>query len=242
MTEQTFAPVRRHGPIVQIAEHLWQVEGTYPVAFGMTITRNMTIVRQQTELTLINTVRLDPPTLAQLQDLGRVRHVVKLGHFHGEDDPFYVRTFSAQLWAQAGAKTAAGLAIDHVIDQQGAVPFSQGDPSWFVFRNAKLPEAALFLGESKALITCDSVQNWLPGLPGCSWFARFMMPKMGFSTGPLIGPFWRKYMKIEGRPLRDDFLRLCELPIEKVLVAHGSPIERTGCEAIRQATQTAFPT
>jgi hypothetical protein len=35
-------------------------------------------------------VRLDEPSLAELEKLGRVANVVKIGSLHGRDDAFYV--------------------------------------------------------------------------------------------------------------------------------------------------------
>lgn len=238
--QDRYAQVRQHGPIVRVTDDIWQIEGTFPVGMGMTITRNMTVLREAGDLTVVNSVRLDEATERELLKLGNVRHVVKLGHFHGVDDPYYVGKFSAKLWAQKGAKHYAGLSTEREISEAGPTPLDGFGAAWFVFHHAKMPEAALFLSKAGILVTCDSVQNWLPGLPGCSWFARFMMPKMGFPPGPLVGPFWRKYMKIEGKPLSEDFARLVELPISQVLVAHGVPIRANASAAIREAAQKAF--
>lgn len=52
--------------------------------------RNMVIVKSGDELALINPVRLSDAALSQLDALGNVRHVLRLGDFHGLDDRFYV--------------------------------------------------------------------------------------------------------------------------------------------------------
>lgn len=240
MTKGSYAKVRRHGPLVAVADDIWQVEGTITPGMGMTITRNMTVLREGQSLTIVNSVRLDDATEQELLKLGTVKHVVKLGHYHGQDDPYYVGRFSAQLWAQPGAQHLGGLSTDRELVEDGPLPLSAWSPKLFVFRNVKFSESALFLTDAGILLTCDSIQNWLPGMPGCSWFAKLMMPRLGFPPGPLVGPFWRKYMTVPGKPLTEDFARLCALPVRQVLVAHGAPIREDGSAAIRQAVTDAF--
>jgi len=50
-------------------------------------------------LTLINSIRLDDAGLAQLDALGLVAHVVKIGSIHGRDDAFYKAHYGATFWA-----------------------------------------------------------------------------------------------------------------------------------------------
>jgi hypothetical protein len=57
--------------------------------------RDMTVVRDGNALTPINSIRLDGAGLAQLDALGRVAQVVKIGSLHGRDDAFY----EAHLWS-----------------------------------------------------------------------------------------------------------------------------------------------
>lgn len=49
---------------------------------GIQVSRNMIILLQGHELTLISAVRLNDRGLQQLDRLGQVRHVVKLGAYH----------------------------------------------------------------------------------------------------------------------------------------------------------------
>ena len=89
----THAPALPHGSLAQVFDDVWFVTGTSrPTFMGMQwqYSRNMTVVRTGDELTLVNTVRLDDAGLTALDRLGRVRHVIKLGAFHGMDDAFYL--------------------------------------------------------------------------------------------------------------------------------------------------------
>lgn len=72
-----------NGPIVEIFPDVFAVEGKFPLNPLAVITRIMTIVRHNGELTLINAVRLSPETEKDLEKLGTVKHVVRLCFGHG---------------------------------------------------------------------------------------------------------------------------------------------------------------
>lgn len=54
-----FLPALSHGPITEPLPGIYQVVGSFRFGPGVTITRNMTIVKQGEELVLLNSVRLD---------------------------------------------------------------------------------------------------------------------------------------------------------------------------------------
>ena len=94
-----YAPVMPHGSIEEIANDVFWVQGSIQFAPGMRLTRNMAIVRSGEELTVVSPVRLSPTGEAELERLGKVRHVVKIGFFHGVDDAYYLERFGATYWA-----------------------------------------------------------------------------------------------------------------------------------------------
>ena len=75
-----------HGPFEAIFPDLFRVEGQFELLRGVRIGRNMIVVREGSDLTLINAVRLTPEGEAELEALGTVRHLVKIGAFHDADD------------------------------------------------------------------------------------------------------------------------------------------------------------
>ena len=91
MNPKPFAEAMKHGSIEQVFENIYIVRGTaafkkpVPVRFS----RNMTVIREGNDLTLINSVRLSEQGLTELDALGQVKHVIRLAGFHGMDDPFY---------------------------------------------------------------------------------------------------------------------------------------------------------
>ena len=109
MTE--YSPVWPHGPLQAAFPDVFFVVGTnktHHAGVDLQTSRTMVVVRTGEALTLINTVRLDDAGLRELDALGEVRHVVRLGAFHGRDDPFYCDRYGAELWALPAAEHADG--------------------------------------------------------------------------------------------------------------------------------------
>ncbi len=111
--------------------------------------RNMIIVREKGKLSLINTVRLTEAGLLELDSLGEVENVVRIGTFHGRDDGFYLERYQAKLWALPGMKHDDNRQTDFELIPNGPMPFS--DCSLFIFKS-KVPEAILL--KDRTLITC----------------------------------------------------------------------------------------
>ena len=65
-------PVTPHDPPRKLADDLWVVHGSVRVNPVIRFTRNMAIVKNGDELTLINPVRMDEAGLAALDAIGTV--------------------------------------------------------------------------------------------------------------------------------------------------------------------------
>ena len=91
------------------------------------VTRNMAIVRHAGELTLANPIRLSDQGLQALEALGEVKHVIRLGPFHGLDDPFYTDRYKLAFWCQEGGETYPEPIIDHALTEGGDLPFPQAE-------------------------------------------------------------------------------------------------------------------
>ena len=88
MTSNT--PIYHHGNVEEIAEDIFMLRGSIKMNPLVRITRNMGIIRNGDELSLINPVRVNAKVEAQIAKLGQIKHVIRLGCFHGVDDPYYV--------------------------------------------------------------------------------------------------------------------------------------------------------
>ena len=208
-----------HDPIEEVFKDVFFVHGSIKIGPGMRMNRNMLIVRQDGELTLINPVRLSAIGLAQLEALGSVRHVIRLGDFHGLDDPFYVDTYGATFWCQAGQETYKTPVPDSLIEKDRVSPVQNSE--FFLFDTALFPEAALLLKEHRLLITTDSVQH-LTGWRYTTFFTRVVLRLLGFKLGLLIGKPWLKRVTPKGGSLKGDFDKLLQLDFDHLVSAHGT--------------------
>jgi hypothetical protein len=217
-----YSPAWPHGTFEVAFPEIFYVIGTNKTQHaGVEIqtSRTMVVVREDDGLTLLNTLRLTEVGLRELEALGEVRNVVRLGAFHGRDDPFYRDRYGATLWALPDAEHPDGRSADREVLSGGAFPVPASEA--FVFASAKLPEAAVLLRrEGGILITCDAVQNW-------TRIDEFFSPKcgelftaQGFIRAANIPSTWRHACD----PSVDDFRRLLALPFRHLISAHGRPL------------------
>ena len=217
-----YSPAWPHGAIEAAFPEVFYVVGTnrtHHAGVDIQTSRTMTIVREGGALTLLNTVRLDDEGLCALEALGQVRHVVRLGAFHGRDDPFYCDRYGAALWALPAASHADGRATDHPLAPGGPFPVTGGE--LFEFTSARFPEAAVVLPHvGGVLLTCDAIQHW-------THVDRFFSAECGalFTAQGLIRPAnipatWRHACE----PDAADFRRLLALRFCHLISGHGEPL------------------
>jgi hypothetical protein len=219
-----YSPAWPHGEIEEVFPDIFFVTGTnrtHHAGVDLQTSRGMVAVRERDGLVLVNTVRLDDDGLRKLESLGRIAHVVRLGAFHGRDDPFYRDRYKATLWALPESMHADGHEADHTLVPHRMLPLR--DAELFVFESAKYPEAALLLRrDGGILITCDAVQNWVI-------VDRYFSPETGaqFMAQGLIRPAnipstWLGACE----PDASDFRRLLALEFRHLVSAHGEPLLR----------------
>jgi len=217
-----YPDVMPHGAIEELWADVFFVTGTMRNEFfGSTwqFSRNMTIVREQDRLTIVNSVRLDEAGLAALDRLGKVVNVVRIGDMHGSDDRFYVDRYGASLWALPGMMARDGLKVDRELALDGEMPFA--GCSLFVFQTTKRPEAILRIDrEGGIMIACDSLQNWVEPDAFFDEATVATMREMGFFTTAGLGLAWLH----ESAPKAEDFLRLKAVPFKHALCGHGRPL------------------
>ena len=143
MSQTQFPDAQAHGPIEEIFPHVFFVAGSMRMGFAMRINRNMVIVREGQDLTLINPIRLSSKGEHELNTLGTVKHLIRLGSFHGLDDAYCVDRFDATFWCQDQSDHYAEPPVQEMLQEGGALPISNAH--LFAFQLVKKPEAALLL-------------------------------------------------------------------------------------------------
>ena len=233
-----YPPPLPHEPIAELFPDIYWVQGSVRFGRGVTFNRNMVVLRHDDTLTIISPVRLSAEGETALDALGTVKHVVRIGNYHGMDDCYYVDHYGAEYWAQEGSSVYPAPKPDRVL-MEGA-KLSVPDADFIQFRETKFPEGAIHLKRHGGLlITADSVQNherW----PYTSIMAWLIMHAMGFRAKLLIGPPWKKMMTQEGGSLRPDFDRLLALEFDHQIGGQGQ-LCRGGAKAkLQAAVETAF--
>lgn len=231
-------PIYPHGNVEEIAEDLFMLRGSIKMNPLVRITRNMGIIRSGDELSLINPVRVNEKVEAQLAKLGDIKHVIRLGCFHGVDDPYYVEKYGAQMWAQPGGTTYTTPKIDKELSAISPLPFDNSEI--FEFAGTTQPECALVINRGRGtLFTCDAIQNY-GDYSYNNILAKILMPFIGFPRTTLVGPVWLKYQTPEGESLEAEFRRLLGLKFDCLLAAHGTLLETGAHAAVERAIDKAF--
>jgi hypothetical protein len=208
-----------HGAIREVFPNVFVLQGSVRMGPLIRINRNMVILRDGDALTVISPIRLRAADEPQLDALGRVAHVVKLG-FHGMDDPYYLSRYDATYWLLPEVEAPEGQTIARL----GIDPFPVPNVDVIPFTLTQRPEAALHhRGVDRGLlITVDALQNW-ENTSGCSTAGKLLTRAMGFLHPVNIGPPWLKMMTPEGGSLRPDFERLMQLEFDHLIGGHGVP-------------------
>lgn len=231
----------KHGLLEEVFDGIYLVTGTCamkrpaPIKFS----RNMVVIRQGQELTLVNTVRLNEEGLKQLESLGSVKHLIRIAGFHGMDDPFYKARYGAKVWSvdatyQSSFDEVAKpediyLQPDQIIDNQSTLPLHHAR----VISIESSPKEALILLEREGgiLISGDSLQNWSDTDQYFNFLGKLMMKKGGYIQAYNVGPAWLKFAK----PDRTDLKNLINLNFQHLLPAHGKPVIGEAKDKYRQS-------
>ena len=229
MATRTFPDANPHGELTQLFDDVFFVTGGYRVTapLPLSFSRNMTVIRDGDDLTLINSVRLNDHGLAELDKLGTVKHIIRLAGFHGSDDPFYKERYGADVWAVEGQVYAPGIdpaatmekayfKADMQMSRHTELPIRGA--KLYPFTTARPPEALLLLERNDGiLVSGDCLQNWRKPDQYFSFLARPMMRMMGFIKPHNIGPGWLKIARPDVREIQG----ILPLEFAHVLPAHG---------------------
>lgn len=250
-TKITFAPVKhlpaeKHGSLEKVFENIWVVQGAakMPMWMPMRISRTMTVVRnpENGDLTLINSMRLSEAGLSELDRLGKVAHVIRVGGFHGRDDGYYRDRYGARIYAIEGQVYSRKLGDnpnpkiymepDVWLSEENDMPIDGA--SLKILKSSSPPEAILRLpNEGGILVTGDSLQNTPEPDEFVNFPAKQMMRKMGFYKPCLVGPAWLQFAK----PSKSEVRAIIDLDFEHVLPGHGLPVIGQAKEKYRSSIE-----
>jgi hypothetical protein len=232
--QKQYTPQWEHGAITEIFPNIFFVMGTNKAHYeGVDIqtSRNMIIVKNGDEITLINTVRLDEAYLKIIESMGKVKNIVKIGSFHGRDDAFYLDRYKAKLWALKGMTHDNGVKTDIDLVPNGKMPFP--DSSLFVFEATTQPEGIIHIDrDGGILITCDSIKNWTHIDNYFSEQTGKAFMQQGLIKSANVDTVWVNAM----HPKLHDFKRLlASFKFQNLLSAHGQPLLNSAYTQVSQS-------
>jgi hypothetical protein len=235
MDNETALP---HGQLQELFRNVFFVTGTMrTILLGgpWHFSRNMVVIRNGQELTLINSVRLDESGLLQLESLGTIANVVRIGSLHGIDDRFYLDRYAATLWCPEGFALGDPPIAHTPLIPGGQTPFS--NCKVFKFETTKLPESILHIDqEGGILVAADALQNWESPDEFFSPESVEQMKMMNFFQRANFGPLWMQL----NQPGKEDFEKLLQLPFRHVLCGHGSPLLHSAKQEYAQRAANIF--
>jgi hypothetical protein len=224
-----------HGAIIKVTPGVYCVRGAFRMGPGIRIGRTMTVVDGGEGLVIFNAIRLDEASQAKLDELGEVKHLVKLSGSHGIDEPFYADRYKPTLWSLPGAELGE-LAPGESLAGEGPI---KGGLVVDYGQTAGWRESAYWVpAGGGTLVTCDAVQN-CEDPEFASFGGKMMMSVMGFKGGVVVPPMWRRFQKVSGPVLSDTLSRLTELSFENLVTGHGPPVIGGADTRLRNAIQSA---
>lgn len=229
----------RFGKLERVFDDVWWTWGTTRFMPGVVFPRNMSIIRRGDELTVIHPVMMPDDVQREIEDLGTIRHIVRLGAFHGMDDGLYVERYQPTVWAPADVNQAPGVTTDHVLKPGCELPFE--DATIFEFEASKASELTLvYRRHGGILFTCDSIQSW-ETTESCSLLGGVMARVMGFRGRVCIGPGWRKLCEPEPPGFGPEFHALLEHDFAHLISGHGKPVKKTAKADLRERVNQLYP-
>jgi len=174
-----YPDVLPHQEIRKIFPDVYCVTGSVRMKPAFQCSRNMVIIREGNELSLINAVRLSDEGLKALDGLGRVKHVLRIAWFHGMDDPFYIDRYHAKYWSLPPGRSNFKTKPDIPLSENTDLPFNNAQI--FQFKTTQKPEAVILLNrEGGIVITGDSILNITDTKFGFNLFSKVAMRFLGF--------------------------------------------------------------
>jgi hypothetical protein len=233
------SPGPAFGKLEQVFDDVWWAWGSVRFAPGIVFPRNMAIVREPDGLVVIHPVMMPEDVQHQIEALGPIKHIVRLGAFHGMDDLAYQKRYSATAWLPPGVDAVEELRRDRELVPGGELPIAGA--TLLSIAASRTPETVMFVPRhGGVLFACDSLQNW-ELTTGCSFLGAAMARVMGFRGRACIGPGWRKQSEPrDGVGFRSDFERILALEFKHAIGGHGAPIKDTARDDLRAQVKKLY--
>ena len=217
--------------LTPFADDLW-IEAREAKFWGVETGTRMTVVRlSDNSLFVHSPVALDEATRRAVDDLGEVRAVVAPSVFHHLHVGGWMRAYPGALFAACPGLEwkRPDLAFGLVLADQPHEAWAR-DLAQVYFSARRENEVVFFHRKSRTMICSDALLNLSQhASPGTRMVARLMG-----NRAPGMG--WPERLMIRDRGLaRRQADRILAWDIDRIVLAHGSLVERDGRETVRRA-------
>lgn len=232
--------VQPHGPLVQVAEGIWTVEGSIAMPLGRFPRRMTVLALAQGGLAVWSPISLDAEQMARVDGLGRVRFLIVPNAGHRLDVAAWLGRYpDAKVIAPHGAQADVAEAAP-----VGGIGGDVGDPALAFERVAgtKADEYALIVtrDEGRTLILND-IMSSIRRPRGLA--AKLMTRLLGFGiTRPRTSRPVRRMFVSDPAALATQFRAWAALPdLRRIIVSHVDVIEDAPRAALERAAADFTP-
>jgi hypothetical protein len=225
-----------HGPLIQLQENLWHVEGELP---RMSIGRRMCIAKlADGKQVLHSPVALDEEGMRAVEALGPVSYILVPSGFHRLDAArFKERYPEATLLCPRGANGR----VSKVVSVDGSYDDFPGDDLVQLrhLEGMKQAEGVLVVRDSEgaALVFNDAFFNLAHG----KGMGGFIMRVIGSSGGPKVTRIMRLFVIKEKKALAADLVSLAETKdLVRLIPGHGDPVQENASQVLRDVAAKLY--
>lgn len=224
-----------------VAQDIWIVDGPMIRFYGLPFSTRATVIRLKNgDIWVHSPTKLDAGLIAELNDLGPIRHLIAPNWIHYA----YVAEWQAQFpaatsWAAPGVKERAinkgmDIRFDHDLGDTAEEPWQEEIDQQIVKGSNVHREAVFFHRVSETLILTDLVENFeAENLP---WWMRILTRLAGILDPDGQMP---RDMRMTFRKGQDELRKAVDLMIdwapERIIVAHGRWYTSNGVDEIKRA-------
>lgn len=222
-----------------IDQDIWVAEQPFRY-FGLSVGTRMTVIRlAHRQLVVISPIQLNDALVNQLAEIGTVEHIIAPNLFHylfaADFKTFYP---NATFWATSGLESKKpNLLIDKTIEGDANSLWNGLEYMFFDgFRTLgfngfdSLNECVFFHPMSRTLILTDTAFHFDESFPVMTQLATRVLG--GFKD--LSPSLLERVATTEKGKVKESVKRILDWDFERVIMAHGSVIERNGKEKFKQ--------